>query len=1511
MKKILSLMALLMVAFTTAWADDVKVTWQMGENTAGVGDPASLVTGIKYTVGSGLTENGTSSFDGMTFSRFDQNTGDNKGANNAHDTNVGLGKYVDFTFTPVAGKFTPTKVSFNIVKNGTGDPSCDVDVIDGDGNTIAVANNKEIIRNNAAAGTSTAHSYSVSGAKSSEGAVTLRIIIGKLASGKSVGIANVVVEGIWTSSAKTVTFTNDVNWEKVYVWAWNDTENFTGGEWPGVEMTADPTGNYTWSTEGNPTKILFNNGNSGEGNQTDNFDFKDGGVYSSTGRIITKNDYTATFTTDGWTEVWAYVWNSDESEKALGEWPGTQLEATDGVFNVAMQAEEAPAFIIFHNNAGEQTPDWTFENGKAYEYMMNVYTATFTTDAEWATVYAYAWNGDGETAEKLTGEWPGQQLEASDGIYTFTYKTFGDAPEKIQFNNGEAKTPDMGFTNGRAYKWNTTLQPLFALEASEDKIPAGTTVEVKDADGAVVATLTYGVSGGADFAAPSLRQNDEYAGFVNYTGGNGENGTADGGTVYYIKPVYDGTVTVGVWLNGGKAFFIQEDGTSLEGFNGIKKDYGSGTAFTFNVKAGSTYAVFCTGSKLGFYGFDYTFDKPEPQLNTYTATFTTNAGWEKVYAYAWSGEGETEVRFLGDWPGTELTAAEGVYTVTIEAAEAPAYIIFNNGNSGEGNQTEDLVFEDGKAYSYEVAVAEDYTSYIVNADLTGEGGFDATGTKGIDGSGIVKVGNAAAFDFKQTIVNLPAGQYKLTAQAAYRFGGDEQAEYDAIVAGTNTKLVQLYATVGSVTEAKPVMNRYDGASETSYSESGTATVNGLFVPNSSNAVKAWFDNGQYVNEVVFNLAADGDVTIGINRIGTPASDYTVIGPWTLTRLGDAEVEPEPETPEPGTDMTSYIENPSFETGDLTGWTVGNSSDTGVRENSNGTYHTEGCDGDYLFNTWWQGIPITQTVKNLPLGKYELKALMTSDPGEHLYLLANGEHSDVFGAEANNIFVEKSMQFYVIDGTATIGAIGGNDDGSFNENGYFWYKVDNFRLTFVEALPNIADIELPEGKMSNAAAEAMAAAKEAGDVIALLEAVQKAKESIDAYAKAKAALDAMKNIMDATNVYTAEAFEVYNGIYTTKLAAYNDGTMTDEEAKALENPELRTGWQHNESVVVDDLLLSAWSIGESKAVNYETALYINTWSSEGEGDGTNFLVPFFEYWTGDTNSLAENTLSASMTDVPAGVYKVSAWVRVRGKNDFTLPAYGITMQANDGGAVNVVGERVSEQSNFYLANVEAFGTVGEDGVLNIKFNVAADNNISWLSFQNVKFEPYEISTYTVAGAFNTNEGGIDDVIFGKTWTPDLEANDMVKGNDGVYTLKKLSVQLEQGTIYYKVVADHNWNNLNWGFDGNNADYVVNEAGTYDITFYFNPEEKLENGYNVDCVVAAPLKGDVNGDGVVGIGDIVAITNVMAGIEQNPVIIARANVNGDTNDAGEPIVGIGDIVAITNIMAGVNTDPEVTE
>ena len=203
----------------------------------------------------------------------------------------------------------------------------------------------------------------------------------------------------------------------------------------------------------------------------------------------------------------------------------------------------------------------------------------------------------------------------------------------------------------------------------------------------------------------------------------------------------------------------------------------------------------------------------------------------------------------------------------------------------------------------------DYTSYIVNADLSTTDAWNAEGTKGIK-DGMVKVGSQAVYDFSQTIT-LPAGQYKVTAKAVYRYGSDEQAEYDAIVAGTETHKTKLYAETATYKYEADVQNRYDGASDTDYAGSGTVTINGKYVPNSSAAVQAWFNAGQYVNELVFNVQEDGQIKIGITTVDGIAGDYGNIGAWTLTRLGDAEADPKEEPIEPVTPAAPALDGTYF------------------------------------------------------------------------------------------------------------------------------------------------------------------------------------------------------------------------------------------------------------------------------------------------------------------------------------------------------------------------------------------------------------------------------------------------------------------------------------------------------------------------------------------------------------------------------------------------------------------------
>ncbi len=85
-------------------------------------------------------------------------------------------------------------------------------------------------------------------------------------------------------------FLAPADWSKVNCWAWNDSENFTGGNWPGVECTKTGVKKngldvWMWKYDGDlttaPTMIIFSNGS---GQQTKDLEFENGAVYNRDGK---------------------------------------------------------------------------------------------------------------------------------------------------------------------------------------------------------------------------------------------------------------------------------------------------------------------------------------------------------------------------------------------------------------------------------------------------------------------------------------------------------------------------------------------------------------------------------------------------------------------------------------------------------------------------------------------------------------------------------------------------------------------------------------------------------------------------------------------------------------------------------------------------------------------------------------------------------------------------------------------------------------------------------------------------------------------------------------------------------------------------------------------------------------------------------------------------------------------------------------------------------------------------
>lgn len=144
----------------------------------------------------------------------------------------------------------------------------------------------------------------------------------------------------------------------------------------------------------------------------------------------------------------------------------------------------------------------------------------------------------------------------------------------------------------------------------------------------------------------------------------------------------------------------------------------------------------------------------------------------------------------------------------------------------------------------------------------------------------------------------------------------------------------------------------------------------------------------------------------------------------------------------GAIYTEAIENPSFETNNLSPWLSSKTGDTGVKLNSNSTFTiNNGVDGKYIFNTWTGDNSekyIKQTLTDLPRGYYTVTALVASDAGNTIKIYAGDKFIVAHASsEGKSVGVEYSTpKVRVVDGTLEIGATSTS-----------WYKLDNFRLTY--------------------------------------------------------------------------------------------------------------------------------------------------------------------------------------------------------------------------------------------------------------------------------------------------------------------------------------------------------------------------------------------------------------------------------------------------------------------------------
>ena len=746
--------------------------------------------------------------------------------------------------------------------------------------------------------------------------------------------------------------------------------------------------------------------------------------------------------------------------------------------------------------------------------------------------------------------------------------------------------------------------------------------------------------------------------------------------------------------------------------------------------------VVLTGYMASLYGM--TFFTPTAIVEKpFKVTFKTDRKWAKVYAYAWSGEGENVVKFLGDWPGTELTATDGVYEVSIDANAVPEFIIFNDGGS---DQTPDLPFEAGKEYKYNLDVPEG-SYYVMN---------------------MAKVNEMLGSPDVEELMNSGELYNQLYMAAGHNWGTK------GIV---NDKGLDFTLTYN------PSNKTYDFDSRVSNGGNNHFMSNGLWMDGPS---YGWTIEGDVPDCTISGIfdgvkkyvAVDANQELYLTENAEePTAKWTFIHKsnydYMVSHYGLEAMKA--ATVDAPVDATFLIKTPDFNRNDLRNeenWTI----EAGNKNLKGGGDNGYGCAESYHST-----FTLSQQLADAPAGVYALTAqgfyrqddnktedapVFYANEETATFPVKTGNENDMNAAgavfHAGTYAIEPIFVQVTENGQLTVGAkgtatnqwviwdnfqlkyYGADADINAVKTAYILAKVDELKEQLKQIVESgEIEVEAENAKLTAALAELEKSVIDTPEKAEL--AVSLLKMGIDeanGYIKAKNVLPQMKKLTESTNFYTEEALENYYGQWQKK---YEEATLTAAEANALQDPFELTGWRDSNNV--DDLLMSAWDVAPEAWNQY----YINTWSVEGATDGTDFAVPFFEYWTGDDATLAEKTLTGTVSNLEPGTYGVSAWVRVRGKNNFTRPAYGITMQVNNGTAIDAAASTEVPNSNFYVGQMSAIGEVGEDGRLTLKFNVAADNNISWLSFKNVKYN--KMQTFTA----NFENEDTWEKVYAYTWT----------------------------------------------------------------------------------------------------------------------------------------------------------------
>ena len=264
------------------------------------------------------------------------------------------------------------------------------------------------------------------------------------------------------------------------------------------------------------------------------------------------------------------------------------------------------------------------------------------------------------------------------------------------------------------------------------------------------------------------------------------------------------------------------------------------------------------------------------------------------------------------------------------------------------------------------------------------------------------------------------------------------------------------------------------------------------------------------------------------------------------------------------------------------------------------------------------------------------------------------------------------------------------------------------------------------------------------------------EDLAAYVEAyHNALDAAK----AVNQSARMSATILSALQTA-ISNYGSVSETDKNALLAAANALNTATANANTSIASYAIIASGTVSTSSLDGWtctnNNTFHINTWSVEGNSDGSNMTTPFIENWVGagskdNPNYLGAGTFSYTLEGLePGEVYYAQALIRSYSELGNTPNGPNFFINDVETNLSTEGTECTSGNAKGRYATMGAAATVGPDGKITLGAVIAADANYNWVAFKNVSIQSMDDAFNAAVEKVKDLEGKVPTSVYNRAY-----------------------------------------------------------------------------------------------------------------------------------------------------------------